>query len=76
MKRPCCRRCGGLLDLWYEPVEDEAGNMTGKFRGRFACNNFAGVCSHLQTDEEFQRYWDNLPGDDVARLERQLQEEE
>lgn len=61
MVRPKCRRCGKSLDLWCEMDDD------GKFRTRLICNGKV-----LATDAEFTERWNNLPGDDVARLTRQL----
>lgn len=58
MKRPQCRRCKGPLDIWHD---EEQGIM-------FICNNPGTI----YTDEQFQQYVDNLPGDEVAALERLL----
>lgn len=56
-KRPHCSRCKGPLDLW---CESDIGYTT------LICNN----PDPLSTDKEFWKRWGNLPGDDVARLER------
>ena len=63
MARPKCRRCGASLDLWWEPPD---GGDPGFWT--FDCNGPKG----WMTDADFQKAWDNLPGDDVVRLERQL----
>jgi hypothetical protein len=58
MGRPTCGRCGGPLDFLFDP---ETG------RPEWLCNNPAP----LRTDEEHRRAWDELSGDDAARLERE-----
>lgn len=70
MTRPKCRRCGGPLDLIQWEVDEPI---------RLSCNNRRSssgdpVASPLQSDAGFQAEWDNLPGDDVARLDRELLE--
>ena len=57
MKRPKCRRCGGSLDIFYDPETN---------RQEWLCNN----PKPIYTDEEFQKKWDTIAGDDVVRLER------
>ncbi len=59
MERPICKRCKGSLDLFPEP---ETGNY------EWICNN----PKVLMTDEEFLKFWDNLPGDDVVRLSKEM----
>ncbi len=61
--RPRCRRCGGRLDLWQEAEDD-----TGEYEIHLICNGKA-----IDNDAEFWDRWDSLPGDDVARLDRQLE---
>jgi hypothetical protein len=62
MTRPRCRRCGKLLSLCGDTDID-----TGEHKTVFTCD--------FQTpDAEFWERWNNLPGDDVVRLERQITE--
>ncbi len=56
MTRPKCDRCGGPLDFFYDPDSR---------RQEWHCNN----PSPIYSDGGFQEVWDNLPGDDVVRLE-------
>lgn len=63
MTRPKCRRCGGPLDL-IQWESDEPIHLS--------CNNPHGRHAPLQSDVGFQEAWDNLPGDDVVRLEKEL----
>lgn len=65
MKRPNCTRCGNPLDLM--PDFDEPG------RWRLYCNNLHKQCTPMQDDEAFDRAWENLPGDEVVRLEKLLE---
>jgi len=58
MDRPKCRRCGGPLDLWRDP---ETG------RG-FVCQ----TGRPMWTDDQFAALWNDLPGDDVVRLLKQI----
>lgn len=58
MDRPKCRRCGGPLDLWCEEGEWE-----------FACNN----PMFTRPDASFWAEWEQLPGDDVVRLLKQIE---
>lgn len=39
----------------------------------FTCNNLHKRHRPLQSDDGFQEVWDSLPGDDVVRLERELE---
>jgi hypothetical protein len=58
IKRPKCGRCHGPLDFFPDPD-------TGRYG--WCCNN----PEPMMTDEEFKRRWDELPGDDVAKLTRE-----
>jgi hypothetical protein len=58
MERPKCKRCKKPLDLF--PDED------GKYQ--WTCNN----PKLLVPDEEFFKFWDNLPGDDIVRLSKEM----
>jgi hypothetical protein len=58
--RPKCRRCGGPLDIWFDPDD-----MTAVWH----CNN----PKPMETDEQFEKHWNRLDGDDVVRLERDLE---
>ncbi len=58
MIRPKCKRCGGPLDFWTGD-EDDGGI-------HWICNN----PGPLRTDEEHEKAWAELSGDEVARLER------
>lgn len=58
MERPKCKRCKGPLDLF--PDED------GVYQ--WICNN----PRVLATDEQFVQFWENLPGDDVVRLSKDV----
>lgn len=60
MERPKCRRCGKPLVLM--PSLDEPGGW------ELDCGWVPGA----QDDAAFQKAWDNLPGDWVVRLEKQL----
>lgn len=68
MNRPKCRRCKGPLDIWYEPSDDLA--VPGEYV--WICNN----PKTLETDEQFKKRWNNLSGDDVVKLLKQLKPEE
>ncbi len=59
MKRPKCKHCRGPLDFFFDA---ETG------RQEWCCNNPKPIC----TDEEFVVQWNNLPGDEVAKLESEL----
>lgn len=59
MERPICKRCKGPLDLFPD-------SETGKYE--WICNN----PKLLVPDEEFFKFWDNLPGDDVVRLSKEM----
>jgi hypothetical protein len=61
IERPKCTRCHGPLDFFPDPE-------TGHYE--WCCNNLAGKSTPMYNDEEFQRRWENLPGDDVVRLEK------
>ena len=61
MIRPKCRRCGGPLDIWWG--EEKSPN--------WLCNN----PDPIYTDEQFERIWGDLDGDDVVRLQKELAEE-
>lgn len=61
MKRPLCSRCGGPLDFWYEPKD-------GHYH--WICNN----PGPLRTDEEHEKAWADLPGDEVVHLELEQKE--
>lgn len=52
-ERPKCRRCGRPLDLWHD---EDGWELT------------CALSTPPATDEQFWAAWDNLPGDDVARL--------
>jgi hypothetical protein len=55
MTRPTCRRCGGPLDFFYDPESK---------RQEWCCNN----PQPIRTDEEYEKAWEELPGDDVVHL--------
>lgn len=57
--RPTCKRCNGPLDIFPDAE-------TGRYE--WCCNN----PKPMFTDEEFTQRWANLPGDDVAKLTREL----
>lgn len=63
MDRPRCRRCGQPLVLMPSFDEPNAWELS--------CGWMPGT----QDDAAFQNAWDNLPGDWVVRLERQVEAE-
>lgn len=59
-RRPTCRRCKKRMDFSH------MGGMDG--------NGITWECFRRPTsDEEFWERWNNLDGDDVVKLERQLE---
>lgn len=62
MDRPKCSRCGKPLVLAPSFDEDDEYTLT--------CSG--GWTPGFQDDASFRLAWDNLPGDEVARLERHL----
>ena len=56
--RPTCSRCKGPLDFFFDPETN---------RYEWCCNNPIPI----RTDEEFWQCWDNLPGDEIAKLTRE-----
>ncbi|NIQ15864.1 MAG: hypothetical protein GTO02_16155 [Candidatus Dadabacteria bacterium] len=59
MIRPKCKRCGGSLDIFFDPETD---------RQEWTCNN-----PHMiYTDEEFEEKWNRLNGDEVVRLKLEM----
>lgn len=63
MERPNCSRCGKPLVLMPSFDEPDTWELT--------CSG--GWTPGFQDDETFQRNWDNLPGDEVVRLEKELE---
>lgn len=62
MTRPRCRRCGLKLDLWRDHDEYD--------KPRWILECHGTISMPRTTDAEFHELWDNLPGDDVVRLEK------
>lgn len=60
IKRPKCRNCKGPLDILYD---SETGITLN-------CNNLEGQHTPAYTDKEFEERFNNLPGDDVVKLEK------
>lgn len=58
MDRPKCVRCGEPLNLWH----DEDG-------WRFTCQRGSAV-----DDRSFWAAWEQLPGDDVVRLLKRIED--
>ena len=62
MDRPKCRRCGKPLVLMPSFDEPDAWELT--------CSG--GWSPGIQDAATFQKAWDNLPGDWVVRLEKEI----
>lgn len=60
IKRPKCSRCKGPLDIWHDPDTGIA----------LSCNNLQGQQTPATSDTEFEKEFNNLPGDDVVKLEK------
>lgn len=63
IERPKCGHCKGPLDFFPDPD-------TGKYG--WCCNNLQNRHTPAMNDEEFKKRWENLPGDDIVKLLKEI----